>query len=48
MSEFEENVKTGKFGHIGLPESIAMVCDALGSPIEKIEQKTPQRLRTRR
>jgi len=36
--EFEENVKTGKFGHIGLPESIAMVSDTLGSPIEKIEQ----------
>ncbi len=36
--EFEENVRTGKFGHIGLPESIAMVCDSLGSPVEKIDQ----------
>ena len=36
--EFEENVRTGKFGHIGLPESIAMVCDSLGRPVEKIEQ----------
>jgi 2,4-diaminopentanoate dehydrogenase len=37
--EFEENVRTGKFGHIGLPESIAMVCDSLGSPVERIEQQ---------
>jgi 2,4-diaminopentanoate dehydrogenase len=39
IAEFEENVRTGKFGHIGLPESIAMVCDSLGSPIERIDQK---------
>lgn len=38
-SEFEENVRTGKFGHIGLPESIAMVCDSLGQPVDKIEQE---------
>lgn len=37
-SEFEESVRTGKFGHIGLPESIAMVCDSLSCPVEKIEQ----------
>jgi 2,4-diaminopentanoate dehydrogenase len=37
-AEFDENVRTGKFGHIGLPESIAMVCDSLGSPVEKIDQ----------
>jgi len=37
--EFEENVRTGKFGHIGLPESIAMVCDSLGRPVDKIEQE---------
>ncbi|MDG6908058.1 MAG: dihydrodipicolinate reductase, partial [Nitrososphaerota archaeon] len=33
LREFEENVKTGKFGHIGLPESIAMTCSALGIDI---------------
>ena len=38
VEEFEENVRTGKFGHIGLPESIAMVCDSLGRPVDKIEQ----------
>jgi len=38
VEEFDENVKTGKFGHIGLPESISMVCAALGRPVEKIEQ----------
>lgn len=36
--EFEENVRTGRFGHIGLPESIAMVCDSLSRPVDKIEQ----------
>ena len=39
LEEFEENVKTGKFGHIGLPESISMVCASLGRPVEKIEQR---------
>ncbi len=38
MEEFQENVRTGKFGHIGLPESIAMVCDSLGVPMDKVEQ----------
>ena len=38
VEEFEENVRTGKFGHIGLPESIAMVCDSLSVPVDKIEQ----------
>src|SRR5579875_1032593 len=37
--EFEMNVRSGKFGHIGLPESIAMVCSALGMPVERIEQR---------
>ncbi|MDA4130941.1 MAG: dihydrodipicolinate reductase [Thaumarchaeota archaeon] len=37
-AEFEENVQTGKFGHIGLPESIAMVCDSLGRRVDRIEQ----------
>ena len=41
--EFEENVRTGKFGHIGLPESIAMVASAMGVKIEKIDQEiTPK------
>jgi len=28
--EFNENVASGKFGHIGLPESAAMVAEKLG------------------
>ncbi len=44
ISEFEENVRTGKFGHIGLPESIAMVSDSLGAPIDKIDQKISAKL----
>ena len=42
--EFEENVRTGKFGHIGLPESIAMVCDSLSCPVEKIEQDVSSKI----
>jgi len=36
--EFDQNVSTGKFGHIGCPESIALTCSALGLEIERIEQ----------
>lgn len=43
VEQFEENVKSGKFGHIGLPESMAMVCSALGRDMERFEQKvTPK------
>jgi hypothetical protein len=44
LQEFEENVRTGKFGHIGLPESIAMVCDSLGKPVERIEQNVSAKI----
>ena len=37
--EFEQNVRSGKFGHIGMPESMAMVCDALGKPLKRIDQR---------
>jgi 2,4-diaminopentanoate dehydrogenase len=43
-AEFDDNVRTGKFGHIGLPESMAMVCDSLGSPLDKIDQKISAKL----
>ncbi|MDG6999449.1 MAG: dihydrodipicolinate reductase [Nitrososphaerota archaeon] len=39
VREFYQNVRTGKFGHIGLPESVAMTCAAMGSRIERFEQK---------
>lgn len=39
VKEFSKSVKTGKFGHIGLPESIAMTCDAMGLRVERYEQK---------
>jgi 2,4-diaminopentanoate dehydrogenase len=44
VEEFEENVRTGKFGHIGLPESIAMTCEALGKTVDKVEQKISPKL----
>lgn len=36
--EFRTNVETGKFGHIGLPESIAMVADKLGWKLSEIKE----------
>ncbi len=47
VSEFEESVRTGRFGHIGLPESMAMVCSALGIKVEKIEQKISPKVAVR-
>jgi hypothetical protein len=41
---FSENVESGKFGHIGLPESIAMVASALGKKVDRIEQKISPKL----
>jgi 4-hydroxy-tetrahydrodipicolinate reductase len=37
--KFEENVQTGKFGHIGLPESIALTCASMGVEVDRIDQK---------
>ena len=43
VRQFEENVRTGKFGHIGLAESMALVCTSLGKNVEKVEQRiTPK------
>jgi hypothetical protein len=47
VKEFDENVRTGKFGHIGLPESIAMVCDSLGRPVDRIDQKVSAKIASR-
>ncbi|MDG6906153.1 MAG: dihydrodipicolinate reductase [Nitrososphaerota archaeon] len=38
-AEFEERVKSGTFGHIGLPESLALTCASLGKEVEKIDQR---------
>jgi 4-hydroxy-tetrahydrodipicolinate reductase len=37
--EFEERLATGHFGHIGLRESAIAVMDALGWPIDRIEEQ---------
>jgi len=36
--EFNRNVATGKFGHIGLPESATMIADRLGWRLKEIRQ----------
>jgi 2,4-diaminopentanoate dehydrogenase len=46
VDKFEENVRTGKFGHIGLPESIALSCASLGIAIDKIDQKITPKIAT--
>ncbi|HZK02034.1 MAG TPA: hypothetical protein VFC96_04140, partial [Anaerovoracaceae bacterium] len=39
VEEFEEGVKTGSLsGHVGFPESINMVADAIGWKVEKVTQ----------
>jgi hypothetical protein len=47
IGEFNDNVKSGKFGHIGLPESIAMTCAALGKRVESIEQEISPKIAER-
>ena len=37
--QFREYVRNGKFGHIGLPESIALTCKAMGLEVSRIDQK---------
>ena len=37
-SEFQQQIATGRFGHIGMRESVAMVARGLGLPVERIEQ----------
>jgi len=44
VAEFEENVRTGKFGHIGLPESMAMIITSLGERVDRIEQKVSPKI----
>ncbi len=35
---FEKGVAEGRMGHVGLPESVAMIADALGWPLDSIEE----------
>src|SRR5574341_2376997 len=37
-AEFEEGVKSGKIGHVGLGESIAMIADALGWSLDTVTE----------
>src|SRR5208283_2630430 len=39
-----ENVRTGKFGHIGLPESLAMICSSLGEKVDRIDQRVSPKI----
>jgi len=35
LEEFEERMRSGRMGHIGLPESIGMCFDTLGRPLDR-------------
>lgn len=37
-AQFEEQLATGRFGHIGMRESVALVARGLGLPVDSIEQ----------
>lgn len=37
-AEFEQQMATGRFGHIGMRESVALLARALGFQVDKIEQ----------
>ncbi len=37
-AQFEAQLATGRFGHIGMRESVALLGEALGFPIDQIEQ----------
>lgn len=39
VEKFDESVKTGKFGHVGLPESLALTCASLGVEVDRIDQR---------
>lgn len=39
VEEFEERARTGRFGHVGLVESVAMIADGLGLRLERTEQR---------
>ena len=46
--QFKQNVLTGRFGHVGLPESIALTCKAMGLEVSSIDQKiSPKIARSR-
>src|SRR5262249_57422487 len=36
--EFHANVKAGKMGHVGLPESVALIAPGLGWRVDEIRQ----------
>jgi hypothetical protein len=39
VKDFQESVRSGKFGHVGLPESIALTCASMGIRVTRVEQK---------
>jgi len=45
-AEFAQQMATGRFGHIGMRESVALLGKALGFPIDKVEQSVEPVLAT--
>lgn len=47
VAEFRERVKTGRFGHIGLRESLEMLADSLGWTMDRVEDRLEPVVATR-
>lgn len=48
LEEFREKVKAGVIKHVGLPESVAMVADALNLPVEEITESIEPKIASER
>ena len=48
VEEFRERVSAGTIKHVGLPESVAMVADGLGLPVDEITETIDAKVATER
>ncbi|HVM74394.1 MAG TPA: hypothetical protein VMT75_02055 [Candidatus Saccharimonadales bacterium] len=48
VEEFRARVKEGTIKHVGLPESVAMVADSLGLPVDEITETIEPKIATER
>ncbi len=46
QEKFKQKVKSGNFGHIGLPESIAMTSAAMGMDVDRIDERIYPKIAT--
>jgi 4-hydroxy-tetrahydrodipicolinate reductase len=44
VEQFKERVRNGRFGHVGLTESIALTCASMGVNVQRVEQEISPKL----